>query len=48
MPAQPRAVERVIDPTPVIEGAGLISTAAVLALTMGGINSTIYLIPAQQ
>ncbi len=35
-------------PYPVIEGAGLISTAAVLALTMGGINSTIYLIPAQQ
>jgi len=35
-------------PYPVVLGAGLISTAAVLALTMGGVNSTIYLIPAQQ
>jgi len=35
-------------PFPVVTGAGLISTAAVLAFTMGGQNSTLYLIPAQQ
>ena len=34
-------------PSPVIMGAGLISTAAVLSLTMGGANTTVFLLPAQ-